>query len=266
MGIENYINEIHTNGFTILKSVIDHSKVNEIKSKIVELNTKVKKPDIKHSPRLNKGSKILYNPEMKSRLFSKTIFSISDLKLILMHFLNDKWYKQIPPNKPNYILRAMIARSSLNEKLPMHIDSFIPSKGKYSFVMQSALILDDQNENNGCTIVVPGSHLYDEYATQESLANAIPIISSAGDLVIWDSRLWHGAIENNSKKDRWSLISTFTRWWIKQNYQITNELPKDIYDDLSTEEKTIMGFCCSPPRDEYERIDIKAGYEILKID
>ena len=130
--------------------------------------------------------------------------------------------------------------------------------------MQSALILDDQNENNGCTIVVPGSHLYDEYATQESLANAIPIISSAGDLVIWDSRLWHGAIENNSKKDRWSLISTFTRWWIKQNYQITNELPKDIYDDLSTEEKTIMGFCCSPPRNEYERIDIKAGYEILK--
>ena len=158
----------------------------------------------------------------------------------------------------------MIARSSLNEKLPMHIDSFIPSKGKYSFVMQSALILDDQNENNGCTIVVPGSHLYDEYATQESLANAIPIISSAGYLMIWDSRLWHGAIENNSKKDRWSLISTFTRWWIKQNYQITNELPKDIYDDLSTEEKTIMGFCCSPPRNEYERIDIKAGYEILK--
>ena len=27
MGIENYINEIHTNGFTILKSVIDPSKV-----------------------------------------------------------------------------------------------------------------------------------------------------------------------------------------------------------------------------------------------
>ena len=43
-------------------------------------------------------------------------------------------------------------------------------------------------------------------------------------------------------------------------------LPKDIYDDLSTEEKTIMGFCCSPPRNEYERIDIKAGYEILNID
>ena len=42
MSIENYINEIHTNGFTILKSVIDPSKVNEIKSKIVELNNKVK--------------------------------------------------------------------------------------------------------------------------------------------------------------------------------------------------------------------------------
>ena len=61
--------------------------------------------------------------------------------------------------------------------------------------------------------------IFDEYADQNTFQKAKPILTSAGDLVIWDSRLWHGAKENHSNNDRWSLISTFTRWWIKQNYK-----------------------------------------------
>ena len=71
-------------------------------------------------------------------------------------------------------------------------------------------------------------------------------------------------LSNKSLKTRWALIVTFTRWWIKQNYDLINNLPSEIYNDLTLEEKTIMGFCCGSPKNEYERIDIKAGYEILK--
>jgi len=46
---------------------------------------------------------------------------------------------------------------------------------------------------------------------------------------------------------------------------LINNLPLEIYNDLSLEEKSIMGYCSHPPKNEYDRIDIKAGYEILKL-
>ena len=29
-------------------------------------------------------------------------------------------------------------------------------------------------------------------------------------------------------------------------------------------EKSIMGYCSVPPKNEFERIDIKSGYDVLK--
>ena len=83
-----------------------------------------------------------------------------------------------------------------------------------------------------------------------------------GDIALWDSRLWHGAQPNVSGNDRWSIIATFTRWWIKQNYQTPNALPKDFVDSLEPHELTIMGFNSFPPLNEYERVDIKRGHDI----
>ena len=58
---------------------------------------------------------------------------------------------------------------------------------------------------------------------------------------------------------------TLKRYCDKQNYDLINNLPLEIYNDLSLEEKSIMGYCSHPPKNEYDRIDIKAGYEILKL-
>jgi len=260
----NNINEIEKKGYTILKNAIDLVTINKLKDKILHIDENWKKPNAETTPRLNRESKVVYNPEQKDRIFSKIVLGNPNLKSILIYFLNDKFYKQISSNKPNYILRAMIARSSSSSDLPLHIDSFVPNSGKRPFVMQASIIIDKHDDETGTTIVIPQSHLSDEYAPQDKFNDAIPIYSEPGDIVVWDSRLWHGALSNKSKKSRWALIATFTRWWIKQNYDITSSLPKEIYEDMSDEEKGILGFCCIPPKNEFERIDIKAGYEVLK--
>jgi len=214
-------------------------------------------------PKLNKGHSVVYTLESKDIRFIQLIFNHPLLRRLKIAVLNDEWYKQIPKENPNYICRTMLARSSGENSLPLHIDSFIPSSGKYTWVLQIAVALEDFNFDNGCTLVVPGSHLEDRYAKQEDLSDAIPLELKAGDIVAWDSRLWHGANPNNSKKTRWSIIGTFTRWWVKQNYNMKMNMPNDIYQNLSDEEKSILGFCCMPPDSEYDRIDIKGGYNIL---
>ena len=219
----------------------------------------VSETDIANIPKLNQGHDIVYSLEWQDHTFLRTILNHKIVFDILKSSLNDSWYKQLPAELPNFILRAMIARSGGSKRLPLHIDSFIPNAGKLSFLMQVALILEDQTIENGCTFCLPGSHKWDHYA--DNLAyndELVPIESKAGDIIIWDSRLHHGAFENTTASSRWSVIATFSRWWIKQNYQTDKNLKTDFISKLTTEEKIVLGLCSLPPLNVHERVDIKA--------
>ena len=76
-------------------------------------------------------------------------------------------------------------------KLDLHIDLHVPSGGRWCIAMQVSFLLDYMDESNGCTVVVLGLHRSDEY-TDRALEKDVPILVKAGDVVIWDSRLWHG--------------------------------------------------------------------------
>jgi hypothetical protein len=215
-------------------------------------------------PFLNRGHDVLYGLYREDVAYARVFTGDPLLMEILRELLNDVWYRQIPQDRPNFILRSLMARSSGEGVLPLHLDSFIPSSGETCFSCQIAVVLEDQTAERGCTLVVPGSHRRDRYASQEAMAEAIPLEARAGDVVIWDSRLWHGALGNTTGQSRWSLIATFVRWWIKQNFDITGSLPQAVFEALTDDEKAVFGFCTIPPFDEHERTDIKSGHDQLK--
>ncbi|MBT9501938.1 MAG: phytanoyl-CoA dioxygenase family protein [Burkholderiaceae bacterium] len=261
--VEFYAAEIRKNGFVLIPSALDDGLVDDLLSRIRYLNASLTPVSRETIPYLNRGHEVVYSLENKDLAFVRAMFNHPVARGVKIALLNDQWYKQIPAGMPNYILRAMIARSGGPEPLPLHIDSFVPSSGSFSWAVQVAFILEDQSIDNGCTVFVPGSHLFDRYANQEAIAQAVAVEPKKGDMVIWDSRTWHGTRGNLSGKTRWSFIGTFTRWWIKQNYDTVRNLPDSIYKELSDEERSILGFCSSPPFNEYQRIDIKGGYELI---
>ena len=255
------IEKINEDGYVVIKNAFSKDLALDLKNELKNISNEWVSPDT-GTPYLNQNTPLIYNPDHKSEKILH--FILRENKLlheILQFYLNDKWYRRLPENEPNYILRASIARSSGPNSLPLHIDSFIPSSGSEAFVMQVLFSLDESKIENGSTVVVPKSHLRDRYASQDDMKHAIPLELEQGDLAIWDSRLWHGANPNLTGEDRWSIIATFTRWWIKQNYQTVNNLPQSFVDKLTPNEKTIMGFNSYPPLNEYERIDIKKGYD-----
>lgn len=251
---------IQKRGFYVLKSAFDEKTSIFLKKELQRITKNFHAPPVEGVPYLNSNSKVIYNPDHKSKEILLFILRRNAyLHQILKHFLNDPWYRRLPLEEPNYILRAAIARSSGPDKLPMHIDSFVPSSSDHVNVMQAFFALDISTVSNGATIIVPGSHTSDKYAIQNS-TDAEVLELNVGDIAIWDSRLWHGALPNKTNKDRWALVATFTRWWIKQNYQKPLSLPNEFSNLLSSVEKTMMGFNSYPPFDEYERIDIKKGH------
>ena len=259
--IKKKINEIEKNGYCIIKNFLSKKKVNTILNKInhhYNLNKKIKYKGI---PTRDKKDKILYNLQNKDYLFIKLL---NDKKIIEIakYFLNDEYYRFLPPNKPNFILNYFNARSSGN-KLDLHIDSWVPYKGNKTHMMQFVFLLEKSSLDNGCTIVVKKSHKSGKYSNRKT-KKITPLEGNPGDLIVWDSRLWHGTLENISNKSRWAIVTTLSSWWIKQAMDIPKSLPKKIYQKCSKVEKQLLGFCSIPPSTEKLRINTKCGYEVLQ--
>ena len=92
-------------------------------------------------------------------------------------------------------------------------------------VVTALLLLDDVTEDNGCLMVVPGSHkgkmysLYDgkqfigrvDDATETFLKRKqIPVVGSAGDVCLMHTRLAHGSAPNKSETPRGLYICVYT--------------------------------------------------------
>ena len=212
-------------------------------------------------PERNKDDKMLYNLHNIDRAYLDLLVS-PFVTAIASAKLNDEHYRFLPADVPNYILHYYNARSS-GQKLDLHIDSHIPFAGDYTNMMQFVFLLQDSDVDNGCTVVVPGSHKSANY-TDRDLENVFPLTGKAGDLVFWDSRLWHGTLENVSGRSRWALIATIGMWWVKQTMDIVRGMNDDIYKQCTDQQKQLLGFCAVPPIDPMERNNTKCGYDFLK--
>jgi len=208
----------------------------------------------------------VFNLQAKDKRFID-VLSNPILEGVLVETLNDPNYRQLPEGAPNYILGGYNARAS-GKALGLHIDSWIPLPGPRTFMVQVAFVLDERGEEDGCTLVVPGSHRSGEYSHREmsmepNAGTAVPLTAKPGDVLIWDSRLWHGAGENRSDRQSWVLVATMQMWWVKPRADIPHTIPSHIFDALSDRQKALMGFCSIPPVDEFVGVDPRRGYDMI---
>jgi hypothetical protein len=257
-----HIEELKNNGYTIIKSLFDTKTLVELLNDIK--TGKIDTGDGTDIPRLNKGSDIIYNPFFYDKRFFD-LFRNSTIDELLRNFLNDSYYKGLD-NYPNYILRSMICRSS-KEKLPWHIDSFIPFIGEFPSTFQVVIPLEEFRADAGPTLLFPGSHQEGAYANQdiELDAGVVELSAQVGDVIMWDARIWHAAKSNESENTRWAVIATFTRWWIKQNYRYT-EIVSSIHglDSYTDADLVILGAASETPLSHMESVDLKGGIDRVK--
>ena len=204
---------------------------------------------------------VIANLQSKDPWFISAL-EIPLLEQVLMGTLNDPYYRVIPEDQPNYILGEYIARASSDKALRLHIDSWLPVPGPRTWMVQAAIALEDRGIAEGCSIIVPGSHVTGTFTDRE-FPSTVSVPLKAGDVVLWDSRLGHGAHARTSAREGWALIATFQMWWVKPRFDITRSLPPEIYERLTQRQKALLGFCSQPPYDEYDGPQ-KKGYADLK--
>ena len=104
---------------------------------------------------------------------------------------------------------AELFQTSFHRDFPRHLEGYVAS-------VNTLLAIDEFTEDNGATLLVPGSQQQAQLPDHDELERAaVPALCPAGSMLVFDSTLWHAAGSNRSGRDRLAINQQFTRSFIK---------------------------------------------------
>ncbi|MBV1933680.1 MAG: phytanoyl-CoA dioxygenase family protein [Parvibaculaceae bacterium] len=106
--------------------------------------------------------------------------------------------------------------------------------------------IDAFTEDNGATVVVPSSHVWDDDRTA-ARTEAISAVMPAGSAIFFLGTTWHGGGENHSANDRFAITHQYCEAYMRQQENYLLELSKDTVRALSPELKSLVGYSIYPP-------------------
>lgn len=119
----------------------------------------------------------------------------------------------------------------------------------YLLSCQLLIMVDQFTEDNGATWVLPASHQLPEKPTDEQFAEgAVQLLGDPGDVVLFDSLLWHRGGHNKTTEARRAMTMVFTRSFIKQQFEMTSTLAATEREKLNDVGLQLLGFRSKPPR------------------
>ena len=260
MSKQKHINKLIKDGYCLIPPIIDKKKCIFLKEELNKSHKKYKNfyaGNEKSKHRLNhqNDEKIVYNLQNKNLEFIR-IASSKKIIDIVEPYLKRGSYEQ----SDEIIIRQMTARNPSKDKgaQQLHIDSRIPGL-PFSIMVVATIMLDEFTSLNGATRLIPGSHLKKSYPKNNKTYKNEKIISGEpGSLLLMDGSLWHGGGENIDGTSRWGVLFTYVRWFIKQAFDFTENIPENVYSNLNNKEKTLLGLNSHPPLDEFKRISSRS--------
>jgi ectoine hydroxylase-related dioxygenase (phytanoyl-CoA dioxygenase family) len=158
----------------------------------------------------------------------------------LMDYLKYNYFKS------NFILNSFSGLNNLpnqqNFSSTIHRDLRFYT-GEIPVMINALVMLDDFTEDNGPTLLLPGSHLKEDKPSDEYFHNnAIKVIAPAGSILLFNSNVWHCSSPNTSNKGRRALPMTFTKSLIKQLLDYPRALGYDRMKEFSEPLQQLLGY------------------------
>ena len=116
-----------------------------------------------------------------------------------------------------------------------------------SLALNALFTIDHFSEETGCTHVLPGSHLREEFPTDTFIRkHETPLIAPPGSLILMDAMLYHRAGKNSSGNTRRAINHVIGLPFMAQQIDI----PEFAGTKLATDDfsKKYFGYCWHPPR------------------
>ena len=112
----------------------------------------------------------------------------------------------------------------------------------HALACNGAWLLDDFTEENGATLVVPGSHAEGRNPKYADAERAVPVIAPAGTLLFFDGRLWHGTGANTTDRLRRAVFTYYCQPWLRAQEVHPASLDAAVVEGFSPVLRRLTGF------------------------
>ncbi len=158
---------------------------------------------------------------------------------LLMPLHADQWWMPPPQVRVGeYVRQGDITRSGgpIGDPTPS------PEPITGPLIINVMWMITDFTVDNGATRFVPGSHLSGRRPDPTRGYDEVVAEGSAGSIVAWDGRTWHGAGLNVTDAPRAGLTTYFCGPMVRQLSNGVYGLRSDLRDELSDELLALLGF------------------------
>ena len=213
MTAEGTLDQLQLHGWCLVENVIPASEVDAVRQ------------SVEHSaaPFAKDGAASIDVPDILNVDQAVTPYLASDsilepLRLLWGPYIRLRTAKGFVC-KPGYQRSGLHADGPYIQSAPMKMDA--PYQDFIAKVT-AVWMISPFTEENGATLLVPGSHRADNNRTG-GLVMPVPhpgeVMASgaAGSVVLFDSRTWHASGANNSDSNRVGMVLTYFPWWLGQD-------------------------------------------------
>ena len=113
-------------------------------------------------------------------------------------------------------------------------------------VLNTMWALDDFTEANGATVLYPGSHRWGarQPGPDDEVAQAV---MSAGTVLFYGGRIWHGGGANTTDRPRLGVILEFSAAWLRPQENHILAVPREVAAELPERLQELLGYNIYPP-------------------
>ena len=115
-------------------------------------------------------------------------------------------------------------------------------------MLNMIVMLDDFTPDNGATFLLPKSHTRAERPEDAYFyGNSVRALGKSGDVVLFDSNLWHAGGRNTSSSQRRAVTLTLSRPYLKQQFDYATALGLENVAQMTDIQKQLLGYFARTP-------------------
>jgi len=261
MNIESQKQQLDQQGYIVIENVLSPNIVKDYVLRLNNIYSQLQESGKHLYPGgLGTTEKLIMNLHNKDYEFLN-LLDHSAITPFLKHLLCAGSYGNCEP----YILNQCSARDPHlgAQAQQLHIDSRFPGP-PFALTAIALWMLNDFSKPSGGTHVIPGSHRNPSYPGNGVIYENKAIVEApAGSVLIYNGSLWHGGGAKVIDVERWSVVTTYSRWFVKPSMDFTKNTPQALYKLLSPARKELFGFTVIPPHNEFQRARTRINIEDL---
>jgi ectoine hydroxylase-related dioxygenase (phytanoyl-CoA dioxygenase family) len=109
------------------------------------------------------------------------------------------------------------------------------------FLCNALIALDEFDEANGATHIVPHSHQWHDRAVDQAV-QTLQVCMNSGDMLLWAGALWHAGGANTSNRERMGLFISHGVSYLRPQEPQTLSVPQAVARQLPEKLQRLLGY------------------------